>query len=274
MAGRCRRRSSPRTQRAGPHVTDRSPEARPPEYGILPPRYRLPETTRVGRVRLQVGDLGRSRDWYTRILGFRALEGEGARVVLKGRSSRKARRRAGPAPDAGALTSPSFCPTERRIWRARAPADPRGTSRIPRPGLYHFDTILVCPTARRPGQGWTVRGAPRPGGGVLGLGLAGLGASDHRVSEALYGSWTGSRRHWGSRSGTDSHQVGHVGSEWYRRRDSTRRPAAAAFRRSGASRPSLFGGRGGAPPFSIVGRTRVRSRIEERAKRSVEKRTE
>jgi catechol 2,3-dioxygenase len=131
-------------------VTDRSPEARPPEYGILPPRYRLPETTRVGRVRLQVGDLGRSRDWYTRILGFRALEGEGARVVL----------------GAEEHATPLIELHERP---GAAPA-PRGG----RPGLYHFAILLP----------------DRPALGRFAAHLASLGAragaSDHRVSEALY----------------------------------------------------------------------------------------
>ena len=46
----------------------------PREYGIAPPGYRLPDTTRLGRVRLQVADLERSLAYYERLLGFRVLE--------------------------------------------------------------------------------------------------------------------------------------------------------------------------------------------------------
>ena len=39
-------------------------------YGIAPPGYRLPDATRIGRVRLQVADLQRSLDYYERVLGL------------------------------------------------------------------------------------------------------------------------------------------------------------------------------------------------------------
>lgn len=131
-------------------MTDRNPEARPPEHGILPPRYRLPGAARVGRVRLQVADLERSRDWYTRVLGFRVLEGEGARVVL----------------GAEGESTPLIELHERP---GAAPA-PRGG----RPGLYHFAILLPD----RPALG-------RFAAHLSSLG-ARAGASDHRVSEALY----------------------------------------------------------------------------------------
>ena len=40
------------------------------EYGIAPPGFRLPDATRIGRVRLQVADLQRSLDYYDRVLGL------------------------------------------------------------------------------------------------------------------------------------------------------------------------------------------------------------
>ena len=45
--------------------------SRPP-YGIQPTGHRLPDATRVGRVRLQVTDLPRPLAYYTGMLGFRA----------------------------------------------------------------------------------------------------------------------------------------------------------------------------------------------------------
>ena len=45
--------------------------------GIAAPTYRLPEQTHPGPVRLQVADLGRSVDYYERVLGFR-VAGESA----------------------------------------------------------------------------------------------------------------------------------------------------------------------------------------------------
>ena len=43
-------------------------------YGIAPPGYRLPEATRLGRVRLQVADLERSIAYYETVIGLRVLE--------------------------------------------------------------------------------------------------------------------------------------------------------------------------------------------------------
>ena len=42
--------------------------------GIAPPGYRLPDATRLGRVRLQVADLTRSLSFYEDILGLRMLD--------------------------------------------------------------------------------------------------------------------------------------------------------------------------------------------------------
>src|SRR6266853_785159 len=43
------------------------------EYGIPAPRYRLPPDTHPGAVRLQVSDLGRSLEYYQRIIGLALL---------------------------------------------------------------------------------------------------------------------------------------------------------------------------------------------------------
>src|SRR4051812_29392213 len=43
------------------------------EYGLRPPRYRLPDATHLGGVRLQISDLNRSVDWYGAVLGLHVL---------------------------------------------------------------------------------------------------------------------------------------------------------------------------------------------------------
>jgi catechol 2,3-dioxygenase len=44
------------------------------DYGIRPPRYRLPDATHLGRVRLQVADLDRSIAYYETVLGLRVIK--------------------------------------------------------------------------------------------------------------------------------------------------------------------------------------------------------
>ena len=44
------------------------------EYGIRPEKYRLPESTHVGAVTLQVSNLDRSLEFYEVMLGFSLLE--------------------------------------------------------------------------------------------------------------------------------------------------------------------------------------------------------
>ena len=44
-----------------------------PAYGIAPAGFRLPDATRVGRVRLQVADLARSIAYYESVIGLRVV---------------------------------------------------------------------------------------------------------------------------------------------------------------------------------------------------------
>ena len=56
--------------------------ATPGSYGERPSGYRLPEATRLGRVRLQIADLHRSLAFYQDTLGLRVLRRDGSRAVL------------------------------------------------------------------------------------------------------------------------------------------------------------------------------------------------
>ncbi|HEX6558484.1 MAG TPA: VOC family protein [Longimicrobiales bacterium] len=51
-------------------------------YGIAPAGFRLPADTHIGRVRLQIGDLGHSRDFYEHVLGFEVLAAGADTVTL------------------------------------------------------------------------------------------------------------------------------------------------------------------------------------------------
>ena len=120
------------------------------EAGIAPPGYRLPADIRLGRVRLQVADLERSLAWYERVLGLRVLRRAGAEAAL------------GAHGDGAVLV-------ELRDKPGAAPVPRRG-----RLGLYHFAILLPERAAL--------------GRFVAHLGEIGerAGASDHRVSEAVY----------------------------------------------------------------------------------------
>lgn len=118
--------------------------------GILAPGYRLPAATRVGTVRLQVGDLERSLAYYQGVLGFRLLERDGQGASL------------GAAGDAGPLV-------RLHELRGAVPAPEQG-----RLGLYHFAILLPD----RPSLGRFLRHLAELGERA--------GASDHLVSEALY----------------------------------------------------------------------------------------
>jgi catechol 2,3-dioxygenase len=118
-------------------------------YGIQPATHRLPDTTRIGRVQLQVTDLARSLAFYTDVLGLRviALRDGGA--------------------DLGAHDD------DRVFLELRAGA----TKTVPRRGrlgLFHFAILLPSRAAL--------------GRFLVHLSDRGVhaGASDHLVSEAIY----------------------------------------------------------------------------------------
>jgi catechol 2,3-dioxygenase len=120
------------------------------EYGIAPPRYRLPRDTHLGRVRLQVADLARSIDYYETVLGLRVLARSGGVATL------------GPQND------------ERVIVELHEKPDVRPVPRRGMIGLYHFAVLL-------PDRASLARFVKH---------LADIGAhagmSDHFVSEAIY----------------------------------------------------------------------------------------
>lgn len=131
-------------------MSERKNKREPRAHGIPAPRFRLAPETRPGRVRLQVADLERSREYYERVLGFQATRITSSLVRL----------------DAGAESTPLIELHERP---GAAPVPRRG-----RLGLYHYAILL-------PG---------RAALGAFARHLAELGehagASDHLVSEALY----------------------------------------------------------------------------------------
>src|SRR5688572_3651434 len=119
------------------------------DYGIAPPGYRLPDTTRLGPVRLQVADLGRSLDYYQRVLGLRLLDG-GSQALLGAEGE------------------------EDPLVVLREHPGVRPVPRSGLLGLYHFAILLPD----RQGLGRF----------VAHLGTLGehAGSADHAVSEALY----------------------------------------------------------------------------------------
>ena len=120
------------------------------EYGIAPPDYRLPDDTRVGRVRLQVSDLSRSLAYYRDILGLD--------IVSHGSTGAELRAR-----DADSTL------IELRHDRGTRPA-PRGGVL----GLYHFAILLPSRTALGQFVAHLARQQTQ------------FGAADHLVSEAIY----------------------------------------------------------------------------------------
>lgn len=123
--------------------------ATPGSYGETPAGYRLPDATRLGRVRLQVADLARSLAFYQRVLGFRLLERDDARAAL------------GPHGEDRVLVE----------LVERKGAQPSGHGLL---GLFHFAILLPD----RPSLGRFVKHLADIG--------ARAGAGDHLVSEAFY----------------------------------------------------------------------------------------
>lgn len=124
--------------------------ASPGTYGQAPRGFRLPEATRLGRVRLQVSDLSRSLAFYQDVLGLRPLEQTASGAIL-----------AALADDAPLV--------ELHEWRGARAVPPRGVL-----GLYHFAILLPD----RASLGRFVR--------HLGDTSTQAGAGDHLVSESLY----------------------------------------------------------------------------------------
>jgi catechol 2,3-dioxygenase len=118
-------------------------------YGLQPTGYRLPDATRLGRVRLQVTDLARSQAYYTDVLGLRVIAQRDGVIEF------------GPHDD------------DRVIVELRAGATqpvPRGG----RQGLFHFAILL--PDRASLGRFFVH---------LSDIG-AHAGSSDHLVSEAIY----------------------------------------------------------------------------------------
>jgi catechol 2,3-dioxygenase len=131
-------------------MNDRNGGATGVAYGVAPAGFRLPDETRLGAVQLQVSDLDRSLDYYQRVLGFRPLQQEAETATLAAHNDDR----------------PLI------VLRERAGATPvpaRG-----RLGLYHFAVLLPS----RADLGRFLRHLAEAGERA--------GASDHRVSEALY----------------------------------------------------------------------------------------
>ncbi|HVF39540.1 MAG TPA: VOC family protein [Gemmatimonadaceae bacterium] len=118
-------------------------------FGIAPPGYRLPESTRIGRVRLQVSDLGRSISYYEQVLGLRVLETSSGSATMGGADGRS-------------LLSLQELPGARPVPR-------RGLL-----GLYHFAVLL-------PDRASLGKFAAH----LSEIGVR-AGMSDHLVSEAIY----------------------------------------------------------------------------------------
>lgn len=120
------------------------------EYGIPPRGHRLPEQTRLGRVRLQVADLDRSIAYYETVIGLRVVDrGDGAaRLAPLG--------------------------SDRVIVELREKAGARPVQLRGQIGLYHFAILL-------PDRASLARFVQH-----LGTIGAHAGMSDHFVSEAVY----------------------------------------------------------------------------------------
>src|SRR5437868_14111625 len=119
-------------------------------HGIRPSGYRLPEETRLGRVRLQVADLERSIVFYAQVLSMRVI--------------RRATDSASLGPHA----------EDREIVHLRQLSTARPVPRRGLLGLYHFAILLPDRASL--------------GRFVAHLGEIGAyaGMSDHFVSEAVY----------------------------------------------------------------------------------------
>ena len=119
-------------------------------YGVRPPDFRLPPSTRIHSVTLQVSDLARSREFYEHTLGFRVLGQSASRLMLGAHGS------------------------EEPLIELRERRGASTSMRRKSLGLYHVAILL--PT--RAALGRFLR--------HLGQHGVRAGAGDHFVSEALY----------------------------------------------------------------------------------------
>ena len=120
------------------------------EIGVRPPGFRLPDETHIGRVRLQVGNLGLSVSYYETVLGMRVLKSTDTTAEL------------GPHGEERVLIELT---------------EKKGVRTVPRRGLlglYHFAVLLPD----RAALGRFVAHLSEIG--------AYAGMSDHLVSEAVY----------------------------------------------------------------------------------------
>src|SRR5688572_24067830 len=118
--------------------------------GLAPPRFRLPDATRIGHVSLQVSDLSRSVSYYERVLGLKVIRRDADAASL------------GAGKDEPAIIELSEKPGVRAVPR-------RGLL-----GLYHFAILLPDRAAL--------------GRFIAHLADIGVraGMADHAVSEAVY----------------------------------------------------------------------------------------
>ena len=105
-------------------TTRQMPATADEQHGIRPKGYRLPESTRLGRVRLQVADLERSLAFYEKVLGMRVIRRTTDSVSL------------GPHGE------------DREIVHLRQLRSARAVPKRGLLGLYHF-AIPCCPIAHR-----------------------------------------------------------------------------------------------------------------------------
>jgi catechol 2,3-dioxygenase len=124
--------------------------ATPGSYGEAPSGFRLPASTRLGRVSLQVADMGRSLAFYEEVLGLRSIESDASRSILAAQGD------------------------DTPLVELHARAGARPAPRRGRLGLYHFAILLPD----RASLGRFVQ--------HLGDIDAPAGAADHLVSEAFY----------------------------------------------------------------------------------------
>jgi catechol 2,3-dioxygenase len=123
--------------------------AAPGTYGEPPSGYRLPEATRLGKIRLQVAELERSLAFYQDVLGFRVRKQASGQAALA-------------AAD------------ERILIELIEQPGARSASRGGRLGLYHYALLLPDRASLgRFARHLSIRGIP-------------VAASDHLVTEAFY----------------------------------------------------------------------------------------